>query len=125
MFNQHWRRDDRWVYLGDAELRRASALRHAPMPGFSIPEQVLDSYVGTYQIVPGISIQITRAGQSLLAAGPGEAPTRLDPESNTEFVINNTTDSIYFVSNEQGQVTGAVFNRSGTEFPITRVAKQP
>jgi len=121
VFNQHWRRDDRWVYFGDAELRRSSPLRHAPVPGLSIPEQVLNSYVGTYQIAPGLSAQITRAGQSLLATVPGEVPMRLDPESNTEFVVHDTTDSVYFVSNDKGQVTGAVLNRSGTELPITRI----
>jgi enterochelin esterase-like enzyme len=125
VFNQHWRRDDRWTYPGDAELRRGSPLRHAPMPGLSIPEQRLDSYVGTYQIVPGYAVQVTRAGQSLVVAPPGEPPMRLDPESNTEFVVHNTTDSVYFVSNDQGEVTGAVLNRSGTELPMTRLTKQP
>jgi enterochelin esterase-like enzyme len=125
VFDQHWHRDDRWVYLGDAELRRSSPLRHAPAPGFTVPDQLLDSYVGTYQIAPGFSVQITRAGQALLATVPGDAPMRLDPESKTEFAVHDTTDSFYFVSNDQGHVTGAVLNRSGVEFPSTRVGKTP
>ena len=33
MFDQHWRRDDGWVYVGDSTLRHSSPLRRAPWMG--------------------------------------------------------------------------------------------
>jgi hypothetical protein len=120
MFDQHWRRDDRWVYLGDNELRGNSPLRHAPPPGFTVPAQLLDSYVGDYEVGPGITAHVTREGQQLILRGPYGEVMHLDPESNTEFLVHDTTQLVYFVADDQGQVKSAALNDAGQELPATR-----
>ena len=90
-----------------------------------MPGQVLDSYAGDYALAPGVVIHIERQGDQLLGVSPTGQRTALDPETNTEFVVHDTTDVLYFTSDEHGQVKGAVLNNGGQEVSAARIRKQP
>ena len=75
VFDRRWRRDDRWVYLGDSERRAAGSLRHPARPGFTLAPEALQAYVGRYELVPGYWVLVDARRQqaphpvSALAAG--------------------------------------------------------
>jgi hypothetical protein len=125
MFDQHWRRDDRWVYVGDSTLRGSSPLRHAPVDGFTIPTELLDAYAGEYELAPGVPVRVAHEGEHLTVQPPSGRPRQLDPESKTDFVVHDTGESVYFVADEHGKVTAAALNDAGQEFHVTRVQKHP
>jgi len=125
MFDQHWRRDDRWVYVGDSALRGSSPLRHAPGDGFTIPTQLLDAYAGEYELNPGVPFRIAREGEHLTVQPPWGQSLQLDPESKTDFVVHDTGASVSFLADQQGKVSGAVLNNGGQELRVTRTLRQP
>jgi hypothetical protein len=124
-FDQHWRRDDRWIYVGDDALRAKSPLRHAPTPGFTMPAEVLDTYVGDYDIAPGVTVHMAREGEHLVAYPPWGQRLQLDPERKNEFAVHDTIESAYFVPDEHGQITAVTLNRSGIETRATRTPERP
>ena len=65
VFDRHWRRDDRWIVLGDADVRARSPLRHLPSEDLTIPAKILDSYVGDYEFFPGLVLSIARVDTGL------------------------------------------------------------
>ena len=103
----------------------AGRLRHAPAPGFTVPAQLLDSYVGDYEVAPGMRVHVAREGQQLVAHGPFGEVLHLDPESNTEFLVHDAGQLVYFITDEQGHVKGATLNDAGQELPSSRVADHP
>ncbi|MDB6158557.1 MAG: hypothetical protein JWO04_2263 [Gammaproteobacteria bacterium] len=125
MFDQHWRRDDRWVYVGDSSLRHSGALRRAPVDGFTIPAELLDAYAGEYELAPGVPVRVAHQAEHLTFQPPSGRPLQLDAESKTDFVVHDTGESVFFVADEQGKVTGAALNTAGQELRVTRVQKHP
>jgi hypothetical protein len=120
VFDQHWRRDDRWVFVGDNSLRQSSPLRHAPAPAFSVPVSVLEAYAGEYELPWGAKVKIVREEQHLKVQPPMGPPLRLDPEGKTDFSAHDTAESLFFVSDEHGKVSGAVLNSAGQEIHVRR-----
>jgi hypothetical protein len=112
VFDPHWRRDDRWVFRGDPELRAKGRLRHAPPPDFQVPANVLDSYVGQYEIEPGQVLFITREGNHLL--GKVATTSLLTAESNNDFVADEFGGVVTFQHDAQGAVTGLEFNSANS-----------
>jgi hypothetical protein len=115
MFNQQWRRDDHWIFLGDANLRASSPLRQPPASGFSIRPALLDAYAGRYELGPGYVVPVVHEGQRLTIQFPPAPPVELMAESETDFAIKGTPGSFVFTSNEQSRVTGLVINNDGQE----------
>jgi pimeloyl-ACP methyl ester carboxylesterase len=121
IFDRHWRRDDRWVFLGDPELRARSPLRRPPHPDFALPEGTLDAYAGQYELYPGYLVSIVRDGQRLKIAFPTVPSVYLIAESETEFSIGSTSAPLVFIRDRQGQVTGFVLNNDGQELLVRKV----
>jgi dienelactone hydrolase len=125
MFDQHWRRDDRWVYVGDSTLRHSGHLRYAPANGFTMPAQLLDAYAGEYELAPGVPVRVAHEGNHLTVQPPSGPLVQLDPEGKADFVVHDTGESVFFLSDEHGKVSGAVLNNAGQEIRATRTQAPP
>jgi dienelactone hydrolase len=124
-FNQHWRRDDRWVFLGDAASRDRSPLRHPPAPGFLVPTQVLDEYAGEYEIAPGFNARVVRNGPHLTVHVPQSPPIDILAESTSDFVVADSGLSAVFTRDERNRVDGLVVNTFGQEIRAKRLDSAP
>jgi dienelactone hydrolase len=114
VFDRQWRRDDRFVFEGDAALRAQARLRRAPSPGFAPAADSLAPYVGRYQIFPGFVADVARDGAGLIVRVPGSPPDRLIAETENEFALRSTAASVVF-PREGGRVSGFVLNNGGQE----------
>lgn len=56
-----------------------------PIVGVDVKPEVLDRYVGVYELQPGFNITVTRAGNVLSAQATGQGAFALTPTSDTEF----------------------------------------
>jgi hypothetical protein len=93
--------------------------------GFTIPAELLDAYAGEYELAPGVPVRVAHQAEHLTFQPPSGRPLQLDAESKTDFVVHDTGESVFFVADEQGKVTGAALNTAGQELRVTRVQKHP
>ena len=120
-FDRTWRLDDRWVFAGDRDLRASSPLRRVPPPGFSPAPDVLERYVGRYQLFPGVAASVQHESGRLTFSMPGAPPDRLIPETESEFGLRSSAASVVFEHDAEGSVTGLVVNYGGQEIEAARM----
>ncbi|MBO9559920.1 MAG: prolyl oligopeptidase family serine peptidase [Caulobacter sp.] len=88
IFDQAWRRDDRWTFLGDPALRASAPLLTRPKATAALPAATLDRYVGRYALVdhPEATLTLRRDGDVLAVDPPRGLPSdKLLAESPTRF----------------------------------------
>lgn len=86
-----------------------------------IAPEILDKYVGEYQITPALILTLAREGRRLFFQPTGQAKIQVFAESETEFVIRQVRAKIKFNKNEKGEVTGLTFSQMGRETPAAKI----
>ena len=98
----------------DQDGQMASITRHRIQ--ITLPDEILDRYVGTYD-VGGTEATITRSAEGLTAALPdGEA--QLYPETTTRFFVKEVDAQVLFQVDGEGNPTGAFLYQNGQD-PIS------
>jgi hypothetical protein len=113
MFDSNWRFTDTLAQIGDTDIRAKGRLRHRPDENLTVSSQVLDSYVGRYQITQGPLLEIIRDGKRLRVKAQGADGDALVPESETSFSIPKYNLWISFVRGPSGKVTGFIGYQDG------------
>ena len=109
--------DDIGFHLLDPSLPLAPPGRRA----IDVAENVLSSYVGTYELAPQFSIEVTLVDGSLRAQPTGQPQIRLWPESETKFFIREVDAQVTFQVAGDGTVTGLVLHQNGRDMPGRKV----
>jgi hypothetical protein len=107
LFDQTWRRDDRWTFLGDAALRAATPPRLRPSAKAALSPAALDRYVGRYALVgrPEPTLGVRREGETLIIEPPSGLPSdKLLAESPTRFRLASDGSSVEIVLDATGAV---------------------
>ncbi len=76
---------------------------------------VYESYVGEYQLAPGIVLTIKTATQRLIAEVAGASRGEFLPESEMQFFRKSSDDRITFFKNATGNVTHLILEQQGVE----------
>ncbi len=88
--------------------------------------EVLDRYVGMYQVDPTTSRMVSREGDHLFTQRAGYPKLEILPAGGNEFFYRETMDRLRFVVDKDGKVTGMVLNRRyGGEELAKRVPGSP
>jgi len=78
--------------------------------------EVLDRYVGTYEVQEmGLQLAVTREGMTLWAQPTGQSRLQLWPTSETEFYLKEAPVKITFELDDSGNATGLVIDQSGQQ----------
>lgn len=85
-----------------------------------VPEAILETYVGTYELMPGFNIDITRVGKQLFAQATNQPKFELFAKSNTEFYLKVVTASITFNNNGQ-QTESLTLHQNGRDLQGKKV----
>lgn len=86
-------------------------------PPLTVAPEVLDQYLGKYQVAPQFTVEITKDSGNLLMLGPGDTKILLFAESDTNFYVKGMYFFIRFKKSEAGKVTGfEVEQFNGTQF---------
>lgn len=80
-----------------------------------VPADILERYVGTYQLAPTFSIRITREDDHLFAQATGQAKSEIFPESQTEFYVKALDAPITFVTSGGGRATALILHQGDGE----------
>ena len=110
--------DDIGLHLLDASIPLA------PIPkqrvAISLSPDVLQRYVGTYDLAPTFSIVITRVGDALFAQATGQPRFPLFAESEVDFFLRAVDAQVTFTKDASGAVTGLVLHQGGQNLPGRR-----
>jgi len=93
----------------------------APRAEVKLSEDVLERYVGVYEIAPTFSIAITRNGQQLFGEPTGQPKLELFAESEKKFFLKAVDAQIEFQTDAEGKVTGLILHQGGRDTPAKKV----
>ena len=112
------------IYLGhrfktvpNKEVKKVAANTKELM----IDPKVLNSYVGDYELQPGLIISISENNGQLFVQPPGQSMDALSPVSETEFKIANSDVTFSFVSSGEGKTEVLKVNHGGQTDNARRV----
>jgi CubicO group peptidase (beta-lactamase class C family) len=78
-----------------------------------IPSNLLDTYVGEYELAPGFTITITREGENLFGQATGQEKFQLFAESLTLFFLKVVEAKVEFFKDANGKVTHLMLYQNG------------
>jgi hypothetical protein len=93
-----------------------------PKPVHVTPE-VLDRYVGTYQLQGMGEFTVTREDTTLWVQPTGGDRLRLVPTSETEFHLTEADATITFRRDPDGNIAAMVINQAGQEMAVPKVKR--
>lgn len=80
----------------------------------AVPSQVLDKYVGEYQLTQALIITVTNEGGRLMLQISGQPKTELFAESETAFFLKTVDAQITFEKDAAGKVTRLILHQGGS-----------
>ncbi|MDC7999608.1 serine hydrolase [Aequorivita todarodis] len=80
-----------------------------------VPDAVLASYVGQYELKPGFVITITKEGSQLKAQATGQPAFEIFPKSENEFYVKVVSAQINFNKDGNGAVESLTLFQGGQE----------
>ncbi|MGA8027341.1 MAG: DUF3471 domain-containing protein, partial [Bryobacteraceae bacterium] len=79
----------------------------------SVLPQVLQAYVGTYELEPGVDMTITLDGGQLMIQLKGQPKFPLFAQSKTLFFLKVVDAQVEFLKDSSGKVTRATLHQNG------------
>ena len=86
-----------------------------------VASEILQTYIGQYQLSPSFIITVTRDGDKLLAQATGQSLFQIFPMSNTKFFYKVVDAQITFSLNEAGEVESLTLHQNGRNMPGKKV----
>jgi CubicO group peptidase (beta-lactamase class C family) len=81
----------------------------------SLDAELLETYVGRYELAPGAILTVTRDGNQLSAQLTGQGSLEIYPESETEFFLRAVDAQIEFRTDTEGRVNALVLTQLGRD----------
>ncbi len=79
-----------------------------------------DPYVGSYEVAPGVALEVSTAGGDLYLQAPGQQKVALVAEADGTFSIPMAGAKIVFERDDSGAITGLVLNQAGNQTNATK-----
>jgi CubicO group peptidase (beta-lactamase class C family) len=92
-----------------------------PKTAITLSEEILEKYVGEYQISPNLSVVITREKDRLFGQLTKQPRLELFAEKEDEFFLKAVKADVKFTKDENGKVTGLVLYQGGGKTPARRI----
>ena len=109
--------DERKLYLRSVAPGEGVTSGEAPSDGAR-----LQVFVGSYEVAPGVTLEVTRGNDGLLLQAPGQQRVPMTAGADTDtFEIQLAGATVVFSRDSSDQVTGLVLHQSGAETRATRV----
>ena len=86
-----------------------------------VPEEILDRYVGRYELQPGFVITVRRDGGKLFAQATAQPEFEIFAESETKFFFRVVDAQISFDTDETGKTVQLTLHQAGMNMPAKRL----
>lgn len=80
-----------------------------------VPEDILQSYIGKYELMPGLILTISKEGNQMKAQVTGQSILDIFPKSNDVFYLKATPAQITFNKSENGEIESLTLLQGGQE----------
>jgi CubicO group peptidase (beta-lactamase class C family) len=97
-----------------------------PIPaenGIKVDSQLLEAYVGYYEITPEFAFSVTKDQDKLFLQAPEQEKLELFAETPSKFFLKVNDAQLEFVKDSLGNVTKAILNQGGRQAEAKRKAK--
>jgi len=78
-----------------------------------LPEEVLEEYVGRYELTPDLVLTVTREGTSLFTQATGQGRLEVFASARDEFFLRVVYAQLSFLRNDEGEVNRVVLHQNG------------
>lgn len=116
----------------DAIVEKLGALTHggavvlpSELKAVTVPKEVLEKYVGTYEIHPGFNLWFSIRDGQLISQATNQPEFPLAAESQTRFHPTAFEAKLEFQFDAQGKVTGVVNDQNGRKTLAKRISDKP
>lgn len=87
----------------------------------TVATEILETYVGKYELQPGFVIEVTTTNGQLFAQLTGQPQFELFAEDEDTFFLKVVTASIDFNKDESGMVTSLILHQNGMDMPAKKI----
>lgn len=87
----------------------------------TLSPEILETYVGKYELSPEFFIEVTLKGNQLFAQATGQSQFELFAENETSFFLKVVVAQVEFNKNENGEVTGLILHQGGQDIPGKKI----
>lgn len=87
----------------------------------NVPDAILESYVGKYQLMPSFILTVTKEGNQLKTQATGQPAFDIFPKNETEFYLKVVEAQLKFNKNEAGDVDSITLFQNGQEVEGKRI----
>ena len=86
-----------------------------------VSTEVLDSYVGKYELAPEFTITVSRKENRLFAQATGQPEFEIFPSTEVEFFLKVVEASVTFNKNEEGVIISLTLHQGGQDTPGIKI----
>jgi CubicO group peptidase (beta-lactamase class C family) len=86
-----------------------------------VPPQILETYVGEYQLAPNFILTVTKEGDKMITQATGQQKIEIFAESETKFYPKVMQAQIEFVKDETGKVAKLILNQGGRTMEAKKI----
>ncbi|MBE0645945.1 MAG: serine hydrolase [Bacteroidetes bacterium] len=87
----------------------------------NITPELLDRYVGRYELKPGFVLEVTREGTQLFTQATGQSRFEIFPSTETTFYLKVVEAQITFETNGDAPSPSLTLHQNGRDMPAKRV----
>ena len=113
--------DDIGLHFVDPRVPLAPAPVKVAHTEITLAPQLLDRYVGDYELAPNFHIVVTREGNALFGQPTGQGKVQLFAEKEDAFFLKVVDAQIVFTKDSSGAVTGMVLKQNGQNSPGKKI----
>ena len=99
--------------LNPNNTNAAEMLKRLEKPPVVVDAKVFDTYVGEYEVGPGVVLRVFREGDKFMTQATGQGVFEIFPESETVFYPRAFVAKLTFVKDAAGKVTGIRVDQNG------------
>lgn len=109
------------IRLMNGDIGIADLLSFKKKEAIEVSESILQTFIGEYEVAPGVSANITREGNQIFVQISGQPRFDLFPYEENKFALKVMDAHIEFKNNENGQVIGLILYQGENEVPGIRI----
>ncbi|BAO77189.1 serine hydrolase [Winogradskyella sp. PG-2] len=87
----------------------------------SVSNEILDTYIGVYQLAPEFTITISRIDNELYAQATGQSKFQVFPSAENEFFLRVVEASVTFNKDADGKVDSLILHQGGQDMPAPKI----
>ena len=101
------------------DLKMPTKIEYADI--IEVSTEILDSYIGNYQLAPEFIIAISRKGNQLLLQATGQNEFEIYASAENEFFLKIVEARITFNENEKGVIKSLTLHQGGQDMPANKI----